>query len=129
MKTYGELNLLAIRDKHKLDIAHYSYLKGMDAMTSPLEFPKRFWRDKNNAYRWNYTCLIFKNSDDLDGRKSKADFVQDEVYLTTRFRDNQQQEEVLKDLQLALGDEYQIFVPEEITRSIYIRLIKKPDSE
>ena len=132
MKTYGELNLKAIREACDLDFAHYTFGRGQcSCCYGPLDMAKRYWRNgkkpvkvlenrlihyelDGQRYDTNKTTyILFKNAYNGVGRiKSKDEPIKNRTYIAYRFEDDEQKQKVCSMLQDQLGNEYVVQVPQ-----------------
>jgi hypothetical protein len=135
-RTYGDLNLRAIREATGLDFAHYTYQPNMcSCCYGPEDFPKRYWNKdsitidqegKIHAKDENYSYILFKNASNGSGSVTKNDTIipseiaGDDVYISYSFRDDAQRDAVIAALQEQLGDLYIVTTPEDENHCIRI---------
>lgn len=126
MKRYRDLDLAGLCERTGLDFAHYTYPRGKSYLEfHPWDFPRRYWRNNEINYDFDFTFLIIKNSKDLNRYARKKDFIEDETYFDLRAKDEVQFEAVLLDLQNQLGNEYRIVRPTDPRSSNVIRCISR----
>lgn len=109
---YKDLNLKKIREDNDLDFAHFTYQKGMcSCCYGPWDLPKRYWRggvvqsrEKDVQY------ILFKNADNGSGVVKRDDEIDDYTCISWNFP-IEKLENVCKDLQTQLGDEYVVLKP------------------
>lgn len=108
---YKDLNLKKIREDNDLDFAHFTYQKGMcSCCYGPKDLPKRYWRGGVIPEHGNYTYLLFKNADNGSGVVKRDDEIDDYTCISWDFP-VEKLENVCKDLQTQLGDEYVVLKP------------------
>lgn len=118
---YKDLNLKKIREDNDLDFAHFTYQKGMcSCCYGPWDLPKRYWRggvvqsrEKDVQY------ILFKNADNGSGVVKRDDEIDDYTCISWDFP-IEKLENVCKDLQAQLGDEYVVLKPKNELSCILI---------
>ncbi len=118
---YKDLNLKKIREDNDLDFAHFTYQKGMcSCCYGPWDLPKRYWRggvvqsrEKDVQY------ILFKNADNGSGVVKRDDEIDDYTCISWDFP-IEKLENVCKDLQAQLGDEYVVLKPKNDLSCIII---------
>lgn len=120
---YKDLNLKKIREDNGLDFAHFTYQKGMcSCCYGPWDLPKRYWkngivRDRNEDVQY----LLFKNADNGSGVVKGADEICCNLYDCIEWSfPLEKLENVCKDLQAQLGDEYVVFKPNDNSKCIIL---------
>jgi hypothetical protein len=122
---YKDLNLKKIREDNDLDFAHFTYQKGMcSCCYGPKDLPKRYWRNGVIPEHDDYTYILFKNADNGGGVVTRDNEVDDYTCIEWGFP-IEKLENVCKDLQTQLGDEYVVLKPKSDFGCI---LICKTDS-
>ena len=120
---YKELNLKKIREDNDLDFAHFTYQKGMcSCCYGPWDLPKRYWRngvvqarDKDVQY------ILFKNADNGSGVVKRDDELCCHSYECVAWDfPIEKLENVCKDLQTQVGDEYVVLKPKDTHGCILI---------
>lgn len=150
MKTYGDLNLKAIREACDLDFAHYTYGRGQcSCCYGPLDMSKRYWRNGKKpievfvASRMSHyeldgerydtnktTYILFKNACNGSGRiKSKDEPIKNNTCIEYHFKSDEQKLKVCSMLQAQLGDEYVVQVPQDKLTCIIIFTKEYIDAE
>lgn len=122
---YKELNLKKIREDNDLDFAHFTYQKGMcSCCYGPKNLPKRYWRNNTIPEGNNYTYILFKNADNGSGTVKRDDELCGNTYECIGWDfPVEKLENVCKDLQKQVGDEYVVFKPK--THILCILICKK----
>lgn len=117
---YKDLNLKKIREDNNLDFAHYTYQRGMcSCCYGPKDLPKRYWKNNTIPDGDNYTYILFKNADNGCGVAKGTDEIKD--YTCIEWRSSMEQlQNICKDLQTQLGDEYVVLKPKNDLRCIVI---------
>jgi hypothetical protein len=111
---YKELNLKKIREDNDLDFAHFTYKKGMcSCCYGPWDLPKRYWRDgKVQAQSEDVQYILFKNADNGSGVVKRDDELCCHSYECIAWHfPIEKLENVCRDLQKQVGDEYMVFKP------------------
>lgn len=110
---YKDLNLKAIREKHNLDFAHFTYGKGQcSCCYSPSDMSARYWKDGIvKPITEKYSYILFKNANNGSGIKKRTDTIGDLLFIEWRCSEEQLLG-VCKDLQEQLGSGYIVFVPQ-----------------
>lgn len=117
---YKDLDLKKIREDNGLDFAHFTYQKGMcSCCYGPKDLPKRYWRNNTIPEHYNYTYLLFKNADNGSGIVKRDDEIDDYTCIEWDFQ-IEKLENVCKDLQTQLGDEYVVLKPKNVLSCILI---------
>ena len=149
MKTYGDLNLKAIREACDLDFAHYTYGRGQcSCCYGPLDMAKRYWRNSKkpieveegglihyelDGQRYDdrkTTYILFKNACNGSGRiKNKAEPIKNYTCISYRFASDEQKQKVCSMLQEQLGNEYVVQVPQNTLHCIIIFTKEYIDTE
>jgi hypothetical protein len=115
---YKDLNLKKIRDDNGLYFAHFTYQRGMcSCCYGPRDLPKRYWRGNTIPVddNYDYTYILFKNADNGSGHVRGVDEIEDYTCIEWKFP-MEKLENVCKDLQAQLGDEYVVLMPtDELT--------------
>ena len=108
---YKELNLKKIREDNDLDFAHFTYQNGMcSCCYGPKDLPKRYWRNNTIAEGDDYTYLLFKNANNGSGIVKRDDELKRYQCVSWHFPIDKL-ENVCKDLQEQVGDDYVVLVP------------------
>ena len=108
---YKDLNLKKIREDNDLDFAHFTYQKGMcSCCYGPKDLPKRYWRNNTIPEGDDYTYLLFKNANNGSGEVKRTDELKDFQCISWDFP-IEKLENVCKDLQEQVGDEYEVLIP------------------
>lgn len=109
---YKELNLKKIREDNDLDFAHFTYQKGMcSCCYGPWDLPKRYWRNGVVQARYNdVQYILFKNADNGSGTVKRDDEIKEYQCIAWDFP-IEKLENVCRDLQKQVGDEYVVLVP------------------
>ena len=110
---YKDLNLKKIREDNDLDFAHFTYKNGMcSCCYGPKDLPKRYWRGGTIPEHNDYTYILFKNANNGSGIVKRNDEICCHSYdcISWDFP-IEKLENVCKDLQTQLGDEYVVLVP------------------
>lgn len=119
---YRDLNLKKIREDNDLDFAHFTYQKGMcSCCYGPKHLPKRYWRGGVIPEHDNYTYLLFKNADNGSGVVKGNDEICCHLYDCIEWNfPIEKLENVCKDLQAQLGDEYIVLKPKDDSKCIVV---------
>lgn len=120
---YKELNLKKIRENNDLDFAHFTYQKGMcSCCYGPWDLPKRYWRGgKVQAQDENVQYILFNNADNGSGAVKREDNLCCHSYECIEWNfPIEKLENVCKDLQTQVGDEYVVLKPKNESRCILI---------
>ena len=119
---YKDLNLKKIREDNDLDFAHFTYQKGMcSCCYGPKDLPKRYWRGGVIPEHDDYTYLLFKNADNGSGIVKRDDEICGGTYDCIAWDfPVEKLENVCKDLQAQLGDEYVVLKPKDTMHCILI---------
>jgi hypothetical protein len=119
---YKDLNLKKIRDDNDLDFAHFTYQKGMcSCCYGPKDLPKRYWRNGVIPEHNDYQYILFKNADNGSGVVKRDDELCDNAYECIGWDfPIEKLENVCKDLQAQVGNEYVVFKPKSHRRCILI---------
>lgn len=119
---YKDLDLKKIRKDNDLDFAHFTYKEGMcSCCYGPKDLPKRYWKGGIIPEHENYTYLLFKNADNGSGVVKKDDEICCNLYDCIEWNfPIEKLENVCKDLQAQLGDEYVVFKPRDDSKCIII---------
>ena len=119
---YKDLNLKKIREDNDLDFAHFTYQKGMcSCCYGPKDLPKRYWRNNTILDGDDYTYILFKNADNGSGIVKRDDEICCNSYDCIGWDfPIEKLENVCKDLQEQLGDEYAVFKPKNHMHCIII---------
>ena len=146
MKTYGDLNLKAIRESCDLDFAHYTYGRGQcSCCYGPLDMARRYWRngkkpipiytsgnekdggtfyyvlDGQKVNTNDITYILFKNARNGSGRiKSKDQVIENYTCIEYQFKNTQQKEQVCRELMSQLDNDYIVAVPKHDSRCTII---------
>lgn len=120
---YRDLNLKKIREDNDLDFAHFTYQKGMcSCCYGPWDLPKRYW--KNGIVREqseDVQYLLFKNADNGSGVVKGTDEICCNLYDCVAWNfPIEKLENVCRDLQAQLGDEYVVFKPKDDSKCIIV---------
>lgn len=109
---YKDLNLKKIREDNDLDFAHFTYQKGMcSCCYGPWDLPKRYWRDgKVQAQSEDVQYILFKNANNGSGEVKRTDELKDYQCISWNFP-IEKLENVCKDLQEQVGDQYEVLMP------------------
>ena len=117
---YKDLNLKQIREANNLDFAHFTYQRGMcSCCYGPKNLPKRYWRNGIIPKHDNYTYLLFKNADNGSGHVKRDEDIDDYTCIEWRFPE-EKLDDVCRDLQEQLGDEFVVLVPKSNFHCIVI---------
>lgn len=124
---YKDLNLKKIREDNDLDFAHFTYQKGMcSCCYGPKDLPKRYWRNNTIPDGDDYTYILFKNADNGSGVVKRDDEIGGGTYDCVAWDfPIEKLENVCKDLQDQVGDEYIVFKPKD---KMYCILICKKET-
>ena len=120
---YKDLNLKKIREDNDLDFAHFTYQKGMcSCCYGPWDLPKRYWRDgKVQARDKDVQYILFKNADNGSGVVKRNDKLCCHSYECIAWEfPIEKLENVCKDLQKQVGDEYVVLKPKDSMGCILI---------
>lgn len=119
---YKDLNLKKIREDNDLDFAHFTYQRGMcSCCYGPKDLPKRYWRGGVIPKHDDYTYLLFKNADNGSGVVKRDDEICCHSYECISWDfPIEKLENVCKDLQEQLGDEYVVLKPKDAMSCILI---------
>ena len=119
---YKDLNLKKIREDNGLDFAHFTYQKGMcSCCYGPKDLPKRYWRGGVIPEHDNYTYLLFKNADNGSGIVKRDDEICGNTYDCIAWDfPIEKLDNVCKDLQTQVGDEYVVLKPKDNMSCILI---------
>lgn len=121
MKTYGDLNLKALRIEAGIDFAHFTYKDGMcSCCYGPQDLPKRYWKDGNVIEEGDFSYILFKNANNGSGTVTKTDRIEDFTYIEHSLSDSQM-EKVIELLQGQLGEGYVVNKPKSEFECIEIR--------
>ena len=108
---YRDLCLKQIREANDLDFAHFTYQIGMcSCCYDPKHLPKRYWKDGIIPEHDDYTYLLFKNADNGSGIVRRDDIIEGGTCIEWGFPE-EKLENVCRDLQKQLSDEYVVLVP------------------
>lgn len=108
---YKDLNLKKIREDNDLDFAHFTYQKGMcSCCYGPKDLPKRYWRNNTIPEGDDYTYILFKNANNGSGTVKRDDELKRYQCVSWHFPIDKL-ENVCKDLQEQVGDDYVVLVP------------------
>ena len=121
--TYKELNLKKIREDNDLDFAHFTYQRGMcSCCYGPWDLPKRYWRDGKVQARYkDVQYILFKNADNGSGVVKRDDELCCHSYECIAWEfPIEKLENVCKDLQKQVGDEYVVLKPKDTMGCILI---------
>ena len=117
---YKELNLKKIREDNDLDFAHFTYKNNMcSCCYGPKDLPKRYWRGGVIPEGDDYTYLLFSNANNGSGVVKRDDEIRDYQCINWDFP-IEKLENVCRDLQEQLGDEYVVLKPQNDMWSIII---------
>ena len=117
---YKDLNLKKIREDNDLDFAHFTYQNGMcSCCYGPKDLPKRYWRNNTIPEGNDYTYILFKNANNGSGIVKRDDEIDDYTCIGWDFP-VEKLENVCKDLQDQLGDEYVVLKPKNDLSCILI---------
>ncbi|MEE1084982.1 MAG: hypothetical protein UH850_14745 [Paludibacteraceae bacterium] len=110
---YKDLNLKKIREDNGLDFAHFTYQKGMcSCCYGPKDLPKRYWRNGVIPEHNDYTYILFKNANNGSGIVKRDDEICCHSYECISWDfPIEKLENVCKDLQAQVGNEYVVFKP------------------
>lgn len=119
---YKDLNLKKIREDNDLDFAHFTYQNGMcSCCYGPKDLPKRYWRGGIIPEHDNYTYMLFKNANNGSGIVKRDDEICCHSYECIAWDfPIERLENVCKDLQSQLGDEYVVLKPKDTMSCILI---------
>lgn len=119
---YRDLNLKKIREDNDLDFAHFTYQKGMcSCCYGPKDLPKRYWRNHTIPEGEDYTYILFKNADNGSGVVKRDDEICGNSYECIAWDfPIEKLENVCKDLQAQVGDEYVVLKPKNAMSCILI---------
>ena len=119
---YKDLNLKKIREDNDLDFAHYTYSKGMcSCCYGPKHLPKRYWRGGVIPKGDDYTYILFKNADNGSGVVKGDDEICCNLYDCIEWNfPIEKLENVCRDLQVQMGDEYVILKPKDDSKCIIV---------
>lgn len=107
MKTYGDLNLKAIREACGLDFAHYTYQKNQcSCCYGPQDQPKRYWLNGIIPEHDNYSFVLFKNAYNGSGTVTKSNIIEDYTCIEHKFNTTEQAHQFCKLLKEQLGNDY-----------------------
>lgn len=141
-KTYGSLNLAALRDKAGIDFAHFTYTGGMcSCCYFPTDFSPVYWAGKGRTEKearrakakqdGEYSYILFKNASNGSGQKTRKDVVckydnafgeYHSVFIEWSLSE-EQLNKVCTLLQEQLGSGYEVIKPESEHRCIEIRYV------
>ena len=108
---YKDLNLKKIREDNDLDFAHFTYKNGMcSCCYGPKDLPKRYWRNNTIPEGDNYTYILFKNANNGSGIVQRDDELKGYQCVSWHFPIDKL-ENVCKDLQEQVGEDYVVLVP------------------
>lgn len=118
---YKDLNLRKLRDDNGLDFAHFTYQRGMcSCCYGPRDLPKRYWKGGIvPGDGCEYTYLLFKNADNGSGHVKRTDEIANNTCIEWDFP-MEKLENICKDLQAQLGNEYVVLMPTRISTCIMI---------
>ena len=110
---YKDLNLKKIREDNDLDFAHFTYQRGMcSCCYGPWDLPNRYWRNgqklPDDGREIQY--ILFKNADNGSGVVKREDKIKRYQCVSWHFP-IEKLENVCKDLQNQVGDDYVVLVP------------------
>jgi hypothetical protein len=119
---YKELNLKKIREDNDLDFAHFTYQNGMcSCCYGPKDLPKRYWRNNTVPEGDDYTYILFKNANNGSGIVKRDDEICCHSYECVAWDfPIEKLENVCRDLQTQLGDEYVVLKPKDTSGCILI---------
>lgn len=146
MKTYGQLNLQAIREAADLDFAHWTYRPGQcSCCYGPIDQPAKYWKNGKKPRRkfltpdkrmWEYrlngqpyhneTCryILFKNANNGRGCVTEDDLIKDNTCISYHLNDMEQLKRICDMLQEQLGDEYVVQCPDNNLTCIIIYTVE-----
>lgn len=119
---YKDLNLKKIREGNDLDFAHFTYKNGMcSCCYGPKDLPKRYWRNNTIPEGDDYTYILFKNANNGSGVVKRDDEICGNTYECISWDfPIEKLENVCKDLQAQVGDEYVVLKPKDKLSCILI---------
>lgn len=119
-KTYGDLDLRAIREACGLDFAHYTYRPNQcTCCYGPEDQAKKYWHNGIILTGHDYSYILFKNAKNCCGAVKTTNRIKN--YTCINWRMNEEQlTQVCKMLQEQLGDGYIVDKPADSSTTITI---------
>ena len=120
LKTYGELDLRAIREACGLDFAHYTYKPNQcSCCYGPQDLPARYWHKGIIRQDDDITYILFKNAKNCRGTVKAKNYIKNYTCISWKMSP-EQLTQVCDMLQAQLGDNYIVEKPQYTWYTIII---------